>query len=184
MKTFFYEKERVYTGPELRPHFLLEEFGLKGTTLAAFCGPCEVKTEALVDWEDRLAQDVIRSASMVHFLAEFFGAGLRETVFLQRLWIAALAESLQGKTSLPIRRKGDDIFVDSKKLTVSIVTASPVSTLMHIGVNIDPAGAPVSAIGLQELKINPQDWIGEALERLRAEWEGVDWACAKVRPVM
>lgn len=182
--TRFIDKPLAYTGPELRPHFLLSEFGLRGSALAAFIGPCHVKTESMVDWEDRLAEDRIDAERMVHFLGEFFGSTLREAVWVQRLFVAQLESLLRERTSRPVRRIGDDLFVEDRKLSVSIVTASPVSQLLHLGLNIDPTGAPVPAIGLQELGIDGPELAKDALKRFSEEWEQVSWACAKVRPVM
>ncbi len=189
----FSEAERRYTGPELRPHFLLTELGLRGSAIGAFIGPCQVKTEHLVDWEDRLAQDHISAARMLHLIGEFFGMGLREGVWVQR-WLVAklqedLASRLRGHSDARVRRDGDDIFVSvaglaERKLTVSIVTASPVSILLHLGVNIDPTGAPVPAVGLAELGIDASKLIVPFLAAIQEEWSGVEWACAKVRPVV
>jgi hypothetical protein len=191
--TGFFPEPLPYTGQELRPHFLLTKLGLKGPALGAFIGPCRVETEHLVDWEDRLANDHIQARSMVHFIGEFFGAQLREGVVLQRLLMAIMAESLNermhaaGSRELLLRR-GDDLFFRDKKLSVSIVTASPVSLLLHAGINIDPAGAPVKAIGLPELGIAGPDaarsWAESVLARFAAEFESMEWACAKVRPVV
>lgn len=184
--------ERAYHGSELRPHFLLSEFGLKGNALAAFIGPCDVKTDHLVDWEDRLAQDFIKAGKMIHFLGEFFGANLTEGVLRQRLFISQLQQILLQKLGhrheLKILREGDDLMVHGvgdtmRKLSVSIVTASPVSQLLHVGINIDPAGAPVPAIGLQELGIHPVPVIESALAQFQEEFESVQWAISKVRPV-
>jgi len=179
------DKKRPYTGEQLRPHFLLTELGLKGSAMGAFVGPCLVKTEHLVDWEDRLAQDRIEAREMVHFIGEFFGMSLKEGVLLQRLFMAiagdVLRERLNGEI---VNRSGDDLFVRDRKLSVSIVTASPVSLLLHTGINVDPAGAPVPAVGLAELGIDPRTWTLEVLKRFVAEHEGMDWACAKVRPVI
>lgn len=193
----FVTEPLTYTGAELRPHFLLSRFQLRGSALAAFIGPCRVDTAELVDWEDRLAEDRIEAASMLHFLGEFFGPTLRESVWMQRLLIAQLEAALRellekGGTSARsarIRRSGDDLFValdgqDERKLSVSIVTASPVSQLLHLGINIDPAGAPVPAVGLRELGIEPEQLAALVLERFSAEWSEVSWACAKVRPVV
>jgi hypothetical protein len=189
LSTQFSKVERPYTGPELRPHFLLTEMGLRGSSIGAFIGPCSVKTEHLVDWEDRLAQDRIEARWMVHFIGEFFGMGLREGVFVQRLFMATLGELVNehllkaGRAGDLVRREGDDLFAGNRKLSVSIVTASPVSLLLHAGINIDPEGAPVPAIGLQELGVRPEEWVPEALTRFAREWESVDWATSKVRPV-
>lgn len=186
------ESELAYTGAELRPHFLLTELGLRGSALGAFLGPCEVKTDQLVDWEDRLAQDFIRAGKMVHFIGEFFGLSLSEGVLRQRLFMASLGQLVSesaAEQGWRVRREGDDLMVHrgsepERKLSVSIVTASPVSQLLHVGINIDPSGAPVPAIGLAELGVDPRRFASEALSRFEAEWSSMVWACAKVRPVM
>ncbi|HUP58131.1 MAG TPA: DUF366 family protein [Bdellovibrionota bacterium] len=186
MTTAFVPGERGYTGQELRPHFLLTELGLKGSALGSFIGPCRVATEHLVDWEDRLASDRIEARSMVHFIGEFFGAQLREGVVLQRLLMAIMGETLnERKPSELVLRRGDDLFFKERKLTVSIVTASPVSLLLHTGVNIDPTGAPVPAVGLPELGVtDARAWSESVLKRFAEEHESMEWACAKVRPVV
>jgi uncharacterized protein len=187
--TLFSDRARPYTGVELRPHFLLTELGLKGSGMGAFIGPCQVKTEHLVDWEDRLASDRIEARSMVHFIGEFFGLSLGEGVLRQRLFMAILGQSINielMRLGRPERvlREGDDLFVGDRKLSVSIVTASPVSMLLHTGINVDPAGAPVKAIGLGELGIGPQPWIPGVLAAFAEEISSMEWACAKVRPVV
>jgi hypothetical protein len=189
VEILFSEKSRTYFGPELRPHFLLTEMGLKGSALAAFIGPCQVKTEHLVDWEDRMVSDRIEANSMVHFLGEFFGIPLREGVFLQRLTVSIAKDLLARELGpraleLDLRREGDDLFLQNRKLSVSIVTASPVSVLFHLGINIDPSGAPVPAIGLQELGIDASKWGRAVLEAVQKELDGIGWACVKVRPVI
>lgn len=189
--THFSRNERIYTGIELKPHFLLTEYGLKGSALGAFIGPTLVRTEHLVDWEDRLQNERIEARRMVHFLGEFFGvASLREGVLAQRLIMAQIGQSVNehllkaGRHEALVRRDGDDLFSMGRKLSVSIVTASPVSQLLHIGINVDPEGAPVPAIGLSELGIIAEEWVPGILKGVAHEWESMDWACAKVRPVM
>lgn len=194
LTTVFSKDPRAYTGKELKPHFLLTELALRGTGIGAFIGNCQVETEHLVDWEDRLAEDRIEALSMVHFIGEFFGATLREGVLIQRLFMAvifdSLREHLDKKGEGPqLRRDGDDLYWSGvkgaeRKLSVSIVTASPVSQLLHVGINIDPTGAPVPAVGLTELGVIPEAWVPQVLERFSNEWRGMEWACVKVRPVM
>lgn len=181
LSTLIIEQKKNYTGPELKPHYLLTEYGLKGSALAVWQGPCEVTTDHLVDWEDRLARDFIRSKEMIHFLGEFFGWGLRETVILQRYLVSMIAQELQ---EFGCVQKGDDLYIRDRKLSVSIVTASPVSQLLHLGINIDPEGAPVAAIGLKELGVNALSLTRKVVERFSSEFESLEWACAKVRPVM
>ena len=87
-----------------------------------------------------------------------------------------------------LTRSGDDLFVHAaggaRKLSVSIVTASPVSLLLHTGINVDPSGAPVPAIGLAELGVEPKAWAEAVLSRFSEEWKEMEWACVKVRPVI
>ena len=191
IQTLFSEKERSYLGPELRPHFILSEFGLRGSAVVAFQGPCRVETDHLVDWEDRLEGDRIESRLMIHFLGEFFGITLREGVLLQRLLMAQMAERLgmhlrthADESRRQVVRSGNDLYWAERKLSVSIVTASPVSVLLHAGVNVDPTGAPVAAVGLKELGVDASDFARGILESFSREMTGVDWACAKVRPVV
>jgi hypothetical protein len=198
IETKLLETQMPYLGPELRPHFLLEKFRIQGSAVAAFIGPCEVKTEHLVDWEDRLAGDFIRSKLMVHFLGEFFGISLAEGVLYQRLFMAIAGQEIAKATGKVITRSGDDLFwndgKEDRKLSVSIVTASPVSRLLHAGINLDATGAPVKAAGLFDLGIGT-DNTAQGLLRVNAlitrilaafseEVQGIEWACAKVRPVV
>ncbi len=182
------EERLDYTGRELAPHYLLSRFRLEGSTLAAFRGSCKVETEHLVDWEDRLANDRIEAREMVHFLGEFFGWGLREGVFAQRLLMAVAFEELLKAGVKNAWRDGDDLYIgrpgEKRKLSVSIVTASPVSILLHAGINIDPAGAPVPAIGLTELGVEPGAWTRAVLDRFSKEVRTIAVACTKVRPVV
>lgn len=186
---YFYEKELAYTGQELRSHFLLEKFHLRGNAVAAFMGRAQVSTSNLVDLEDQMNTDVIEAKQMLHLMGEFFGLSLREAVFLQRMMIVILGEVLQlqldqNKSSFRVTRDGDDLFIGNQKLSVSIATSSAVSSVIHIGVNLDPAGAPVSAIGLNDLGIEPKVFLNAFYEKFFLEIEGVDWACVKVRPVI
>lgn len=201
--TKFIDGEMAYTGPELRPHFVLEKFKVPGSAVAAFVGPCEVKTEHLVDWEDRLANDFIRSKLMLHFLGEFFGPSLSEGVLYQRLFMAIAGQEIARDSGKIVTRSGDDLYWNDgktdRKLSVSIVTASPVSRLFHAGINLDATGAPVAAAGLFDLGIAPSLLEGDGATRNLApvkdlatriltvfsrEAEEIEWACAKVRPVV
>ena len=192
------ETEMPYTGPELRPHYLLEKWKVRGSAIASFIGPCEVKTEHLVDWEDRLANDFIRSKSMLHFLGEFFGITLAEGVLYQRLFMAIAGQEISKASGKIVTREGDDLFwndgKDDRKLSVSIVTASPVSRLLHAGINLDATGAPVKAAGLYDLGIGAANSEAQKtairalttriLYTFEEEVRGIEWACAKVRPVV
>lgn len=184
--------ERTYTGRELRSRFAADAFGIEGDSAVAFIGPCDVPTEALVDMDDAREGAVIRSAKMLHVIAEHASHVIAEharenleiAVCRQRLLVALAAEQVREKASPDgLVRRGDDIFIGERKLSVSIATVSPVSSLIHLGINVDPAGAPVPAIGLDELAIDPAAFARELLDAYASELAGIAHACVKVRPV-
>ncbi len=204
LQTHWCPKAITYSGKELRPHFLLSQFKLRGSAVGSFLGPCKVETKELVDWEDRMEGDCIEAASMIHFLGEFFGPSLTEAVLIQRRLVTLLKEVLEDSLDDSFRGKGclkqsgNDLYwvsghepAERKKLSVSIVASTPVSQLLHLGVNWDAAGAPVAAFGIAELcgyalgDLDSARYLSERLMKsLQGEWESVDWSCAKVRPVL
>lgn len=155
MHTKFIEQEIKYTGEELAPHWIYKKFHLQGDAIVVFCGECEVKLTEMVDIEDVINNEPIYSKNMLSFIVEHFNIGLVEGVARQRLLICIIKEALEEnlKNNCEVIRKGDDLFIEGRKLSVSIATKSLTSVLMHIGINIDPTGAPVDAIGLDYLKI-------------------------------
>jgi hypothetical protein len=174
-----------YDGSQLRAHFLREQLALKGNAAGAFIGRCDVRGAGLVDLEDRESGRFIHSPEMLHLLVELFGAPLPVMILWQRL-LASHAADLVREGALAaaglVRRKGDDVFVGARKLTVSIATVSPVSGLLHFGVNVRTEGAPVPAVGLAELGLSPPGFAAALLERLAAEMAELEEARCKVRP--
>ncbi|MFO7946209.1 MAG: DUF366 family protein [Armatimonadota bacterium] len=178
------EQPRTYTGRELRSLWIYETFGVAGNALVAFIGPCEVMTENLVDAEDRREGTTIRAARMLHFIIEHFDDSLAAAVLRQRLFITSIRDALQSLVpTASLRRDGDDLYVGEAKLTVSIATKSPVSTLIHLGVNIDPTGAPVEACGLGQWDVNVEELAATLTAAYVEEMEAVQFATTKVRGV-
>lgn len=165
MKTKLLENELKYTGEELAPHWIYKNFHIQGDAMVAFIGECEVKLTEMVDIEDVINDEPIYSKKMLNFIIEQFNIGLVEGVVRQRLLISIMKEVLESKLGggHKIIRSGDDIYVDGKKLSVSIATKSLTSVLIHTGLNIDPTGAPIDAIGL-ERDLNISDIRGFAEE--------------------
>lgn len=171
-----------YTGSELRSGWVRERTGLDGDAAAGFVGPCEVPTENLVDLDDARAGEFIRAASMAHVIAEHPGCPLPEAVLRQRLMVALLGELLAA-TGKVARRDGDDLYYGDRKLTVSIAAPSPASSLIHLGINVDPESAPVPAVGLRELGLDPAGVLNDLLVRYAREIESAAYATTKVRSV-
>jgi hypothetical protein len=179
------DQEIRYTGAELRSHWIRERFGLIGDAGVAFIGPCDVMPEHMIDLDERINHLRIAGDRMLHCLIEHFQVGLREITLRQRLLAGlafeSLVQALPGR-SASIRRRGDDLYVDERKLSISIATVSPLSGLIHFAVNCVPAGVPVPAASLEELGQEPQAWGVSLLARYAEEMEGVSSAMVKVRP--
>ncbi|GAV22520.1 DUF366 family protein [Carboxydothermus pertinax] len=184
MFTRFIDQKIDYDGSQLRPHFIYENFGLIGDAIIAFRGKASV-LDHLVDLEDKKKEAFIYSEDMLHFIVEHFDLDLEKAVLRQRLLIAIIKETLEVFIDKPIVRMGDDLFIDDRKLSVSIATKSLVSTLIHTGINVKSDNAPVAAIGLKDLGLeNRVEYLGRFIvQRYGMEMESINLAKAKVRGV-
>ncbi len=189
MQARYLEERQTYDGTQLHSLWAFQHCDLQGDSIVAFRGPCDVRTDALVDEEDRKKGAAIRSEEMVHFIAEFFHHDLERAVILQRLLVCVIREAIEERSATAfLTRRGDDLFALSgegfhKKLTVSIATASPVSCLIHVGVNVTAREAPVPAMGLQDLGIAVDEFVDRVLAVFAADVEGIRQARCKVRGV-
>jgi hypothetical protein len=188
MKTLWVEQPMTYTGEQLSSHWIYKNFGLMGNAAVAFTGPCDIPRELMVDLEDVMNDDLIFSTDMLHFIVEVYGMTLREGVLLQRLFSSMIQsrvnDALDGGDL--VKRRGDDLFYqETHKLSVSICTVSPTSILIHTGLNIESAGAPVDAAGLiSDLAIEDVKGLATGiLKTLADEWEDTVLCCCKVRAV-
>jgi len=182
MRTYFHDKDLDYNGEQLSSHFALRKFNIMGDSLVAFVGKCNINGDYMVDMEEVLAGDTIYSPKMLHFIAEFFGMNLREVVLWQYLLVSLAMSSLMSqKKGLEIERDGDDLFVGEDKLSISIATVSPVSAMIHLGINIETKGIDYPTIGLKELNIHPQGFAIYILEAFAKEVDEVGKAVSKVR---
>ena len=182
MKTLFIGEEPAYDGSQLSSHWAAQRTGFEGDSLVAFLGPCDVKREHMVDLVDRARGECIRASRMAHFIAEHFGDDLLKAVLRQRTLVSCAGEALASR-GVVVERKGSDLYARGRKLSVSIATVGPVSGLIHLGVNVDPQGAPVDAIGLKELRVDERAFVRETLARYEEETLSVRRACHKARPV-
>lgn len=184
MHTKLIDKEIKYIGSQLAPHWIYKNFKLQGDAIVAFIGECEVALTEMVDIEDVINNEPIYSKSMLSFITEQFNVNLVEGVFRQRLLICIIKELLEERGVFVVR-KGDDLMIDGKKLSVSIATKSTTSILIHTGLNILSEGAPVKASGLtSELGITDiKEFALEVMKRYSEEIEDINLASTKVRGV-
>lgn len=192
MKGKYVKGKRItYDGSQLRSLWAFTEHNIQGNSIIAFRGPCSVEGEALVDARDRKEGRSIRSDDMVHFIVELFDSDLRRTIVVQRLLMCIIKEVIeQLKPEIIVTRRGDDLFIEvdeegmeDRKLSVSIATASPVSTLIHAGVNVLSSNTPVPTLGLEDLEVPVDDFAVAVLERFVKEMKDMELARCKVRAV-
>ena len=176
------DRSVAYTGAELRAGWVSEQTGLPGDAGAGFVGPCDVPNQNLVDLDDARAGEFIRARSMAHVIAEHPACSLEVAVLRQRLLVAILGDVLSREGRLA-RRDGDDIYYDGRKLTVSIAAPARASCLIHLGINVDPSGAPVAAVGLGEMGLDPRRVLEELLSRYGHELATAAHATKKVKTV-
>lgn len=184
MKTLFIDKKIKYIGSQLEPHWIYKNFKIQGDVVVAFCGECDVKLSEMVDIEDVINNEPIYSKYMLSFISEQFNIGLVEGVFRQRLLICTIKEILE-KRGFKIARNGDDLFVNGKKLSVSIATKSLTSVLIHTGINILSDGAPIEVSALEsDLNIKDiKEFALEVMDSYSKEIEDIILASTKVRGV-
>ena len=184
MKTLFIENEIKYIGSQLAPHWIYKNFKIQGDAIVAFVGECEVKLTEMVDIEDVINNEPIYSKYMLSFITEQFNVELVEGVFRQRLLVTCIKEALD-RCGFFVRRNGDDLFVNDKKLSVSIATKSMTSVLIHTGLNILSDGAPIpvsglgSDLGIEDIK----EFAQEIMQKYSDEIEDIILASTKVRGV-
>jgi hypothetical protein len=183
MQVKFLTDEIEYTGEQLRSHWAYRRGEAPGDCIVAFIGPCRVGIDDLVDLADVRDGATIFSPRMLHFLVEHFDRDLEKAVLRQRLLVTIVAEQLRALGAAGLRRSGDDLFVGEGKLSVSIATVSPVSTLIHLGLNIRGEGAPVRVSTLEELGVAPQPLAEAVMAAYVEELRTIDLARCKVRGV-
>jgi hypothetical protein len=147
------KKEIEYDGSQIDPSWAFKSFGIKGSSIITWIGSMNIKPENLKDFEDVGLE--IKADKMIHFILEHFDcqpANMRISYSRQRIFVMLLKEELS-KLGISSLRKGDDIYINSKKLTVSIAIASISSMKVHLAINLTSKGTPndVETVGLFEL---------------------------------
>jgi len=184
VQTRLLDQEILYDGSQLRSGWIAQVAGLSGEAAVAFLGACEVSPEHMVDRVDLEAGATISSPRMVHVIVEHPGLDLDHITTRQRLLMALALEILNANLGEALlRREGDDLYLRDRKLSVSVATVSSTSGLIHAAFNVRGEGAPVAAIGLEELAIAPREFAGRLLAGYAQEIDSAAAAAEKVSPV-
>lgn len=183
MKSYLHKEKLNYDGSQLSSLFAYRNFNLQGNSIVAFLGEARVELEHMVDLADVRDQAFIYSPDMVHFIVEIFELDLEKAIYHQRMLVSLAKENLEQRGISGLTRSGDDLYLGDRKLSVSIATLSPVSSMIHFGLNISSQGTPVPTIGLAELDIDGQDFAREVMEAYQKEIISIYMAKCKVRGV-
>ncbi|MDR3063725.1 MAG: DUF366 family protein [Methanobrevibacter sp.] len=146
-------EEILYDGSQIESNWAFKFLDIKGSSIITWKGPMNINEENLKDFEDIGLE--IKSDKMIHFIVEFFDIqtpNLNIIYLRQRLLVMIFAEKLLEYGVLS-KRSGDDLYINSKKLSVSIATISLSSMKIHFAVNLTNLGTPsdVETIGLLQL---------------------------------
>jgi uncharacterized protein len=188
MKSLFLEKELFYDGSQLKSLFGYFQCGVAGDSIVSFVGGCDISAANMADGEDILAKAEIRGGKMLHFIVEKFNIALISGVLLQRLLTsltldAIRALALDKEKADRLVRDGDDIFLDNKKLSISIAAPSHTSVLIHFAMNITNENTPVPTLSLEDLKVDPVKLSRYLMEKFCDEEASIIFATQKVRGV-
>lgn len=181
-----------YDGSQINPSWAFQEFGIYGSSIITWIGPVNITPDNLKDFADVGLE--IKSNNMVNFICEFFDQqppNMRVAYLRQRLLVLIFREILTEK-GVTTTREGDDIFVDNRKLSISIASVSLSSAKIHFALNLEDKGTPndVETIGLFDIKVNDEqiftednllELINETVTRFINELETIEKDISKTK---
>ena len=181
-----------YDGSQIDPSWAFQEFGIYGSSVITWIGPVNITADNLKDFADVGLE--IKSNYMVNFICEFFDQqppNMRVAYLRQRLLVMIFREIL-AEYGVETGREGDDIFVDARKLSISIASVSLSSAKIHFALNLEDKGTPddVETIGLFDIRVNGQqvftddnllDLINKTADRFINELETIEKDISKTK---
>ncbi len=180
-----------YDGSQINPSWAFNEFGIYGSSIVTWIGPVNITPNNLKDFADVGLE--IKSNAMVNFICEFFDqqpTNMRIAYLRQRLLVMIFREILFEKGVITTR-EGDDIFVDERKLSISIASISLNSSKIHFALNLEDKGTPndVETIGLYDIgdvfnENNLKDLIFEVVNRFIDELETIEKDISKTKVLL
>ena len=182
-----------YDGSQINPSWAFQEFGIYGSSIITWIGPVNITPDNLKDFADVGLE--IKSNYMVNFICEFFDQqppNMRIAYLRQRLLVMIFREILTEK-GVKTTREGDDIFVDGRKLSISIASVSLSSAKIHFALNLEDKGTPsdVETIGLYDIEDgkvfnedNLKDLIFDVVKRFIDELETIEKDISKTKVLL
>ena len=183
MQYVIIRQDMEYDGSQLRPHWIYDHFELLGDAAVAFCGMALQSAQEMVDVSDVKDKEGIFSPYMLHFIIEHFGSDLELAIYRQRIFLSLIKDELARMEIYP-QRIGDRLYLKQAKLSVSTATLSNISSLIHVGLNVQTDDTPVRAVGLEELGVRDVLAFAErVLVGYKHELEGIYESRCRVRGV-
>ena len=182
-----------YDGSQINPSWAFNEFGIYGSSIITWIGPVNITQDNLKDFADVGLE--IKSNYMVNFICEFFDqqpTNMRIAYLRQRLLVMIFREILTEK-GVMTTREGDDIYVDGRKLSISIASISLSSSKIHFALNLEDKGTPsdVETIGLYDIangdifnENNIKDLIFDVVNRFIDELNTIENDISKTKVLM
>uniref|UniRef100_A9A9H0 DUF366 family protein n=1 Tax=Methanococcus maripaludis (strain C6 / ATCC BAA-1332) TaxID=444158 RepID=A9A9H0_METM6 len=154
------EEFKTYSGEEIEPLWAFKTFDVQKDSIVGFIGPMNVKIENMKDLKDvKEEKDIaipIQSSEAINFIVEHFdNPDLKMTYLRQRILVLIAKDVIENHSNLKLKKSGDDLYLDEKKLSVCIACRGISSGKIHLGINIKSDSVPphVSAIGLEDMEI-------------------------------
>lgn len=181
-----------YDGSQINPSWAFQEFGIYGSSIITWIGPVNITPDNLKDFADVGLE--IKSNYMVNFICEFFDQqppNMRIAYLRQRLLVMIFREILTDY-GVKTTREGDDIFVEGRKLSISIASVSLSSAKIHFALNLEDKGTPddVDTIGLYDIEVdgrqiftedNLMDLINQTVTGFISELETIENDISKTK---
>ena len=175
-----------YDGSQINPSWAFQEFGIYGSSIITWIGPVNITPDNLKDFADVGLE--IKSNYMVN---DQQPPNMRIAYLRQRLLVMIFREILT-EYGIKTKREGDDIFVDNRKLSISIASVSLSSAKIHFALNLEDKGTPsdVETIGLYDIKVDEKqifdednllDLINETVNRFIDELKTIENDISKTK---
>ncbi|MBN1133505.1 MAG: DUF366 family protein [Methanosarcinaceae archaeon] len=182
MKCIILDKKMDYDGSQISSLWGYNTEGIKDDSIIAFRGKCDVKLDHMIDLEDKRDHESIYSEDMLHFIIEHFDSIDMKLIYARQRFFTAIVSEILTEHGITVKREGDDLFVNNKKLTISIASTSAVSQKIHFGINVvhDDYG------NLEECGIKGNDLavlVEEIGNRYVQEFEDIEKDLRKSRPL-
>jgi hypothetical protein len=184
MRSLFIKEEILFTGEQLISYWAYTRYDVPGDSILAFIGPCRIDEKYIVGIDHFKKKTQIQSERMLHFLVEHFDLDLEKAILRQKLLVDIVKDKLNHRLKGDVlQRWGDDLFDTDYKLTVSAMVRTPVSTKIHLGINVSSQNTPVKAKGLNDYGIDPNDISQAVMDQYRLDMRLISEKLWKIRSI-